>query len=137
MAKVIRYTKYGYEIYDTETMSYKMLDGSYIYVSDFDNGFAKVTIKEGSINKYGYIDESGKEVVPTIYDEISEVYKGCMFARKHDGYYSKYRNEWYKQHYSKEEHRKVLVRHIHNELKNRAITEEIKKWIEPYRDLLN
>ena len=95
MAKVIRYTKYGYEIYDTETMSYKMLDSSYTYVSDFDNGFAKVTIKEGSINKYGYIDESGKEVVPTIYDEISEVYKGCIFARKGDGYYSKYRNEWY------------------------------------------
>ena len=38
MAKVIRYTKYGYEIYDTQTMSYKPLDLSYIHVSEFNKG---------------------------------------------------------------------------------------------------
>ena len=95
MAKVIRYTKYGYEIYDTETMSYKMLDSSYTCVSDFDNGFAKITIKDNGKNKYGYINEHGDEVVPIIYDEISDIYSGYIFARKDDGYYSKYRNEWY------------------------------------------
>ena len=75
MAKVIRYTKYGYEIYDTETMSYKMLDSSYTYVADFDNGLAKVSSNREGRSLYGYINENGDEVVSTIYTEISDIYK--------------------------------------------------------------
>lgn len=85
MAKVIRYTKYGYEIYDTETMSYKMLDSTYTHVSDFIDGFAKITIKDNGKNKHGYIDESGKEVVPAIYDDISDIYiKNYVFVCKYN-----------------------------------------------------
>lgn len=80
MSKVIRHTKYGYEIYDTETMSYKMLDRSYTHVSDFIDGFAQITINDNGKNKYGYINEQGDEVVPAIYAQISSVYKGFIFA---------------------------------------------------------
>lgn len=46
------------------------------------------------------------------------------------------RKMYFKQRYSKEEHRKVLVRHIHNGLKKKAIAEEIKKWTEPYKNMV-
>ena len=78
MAKVIRYTKYGYEIYDTETMSYKMLDSSYTHVSNFVDGFAKIAIG----HSYGYINEQGEEVIPAIYSDISDVYNGRVFTSK-------------------------------------------------------
>ena len=80
MAKVIRYTKYGYEIYDTETMSYKMLDSSYTYVADFDNGLAKVSSNREGRSLYGYINEEGEEVVPADYKTLSDVYEGYVFA---------------------------------------------------------
>ena len=82
MAKVIRYTKYGYEIYDTQTMLYKPLDLSYIHVSEFNKGFAKTTKKtdDGGL-RYGYINTNGEEVVPTIFNDVSDVYNGYAFAR--------------------------------------------------------
>ena len=84
MAKVIRYTKYGYEIYDTETMSYKMLDSSYTHVSDFIDGFAEVLSHKNGRSRYGYINENGDEVVPAIYTKVSDRYKGYVFAKKYN-----------------------------------------------------
>ena len=95
MAKVIRYTKYGYEIYDTETMSYKMLDSSYIHVSDFVDGFAKVLSHKNDRSLYGYINENGDEVVPAIYTEVSDRYKGYVFAKRYCGGYGEPHENWY------------------------------------------
>lgn len=76
MAKVIRYTKYGYEIYDTETLSYKMLDSEYTDVSDFINGYAKIAINGGGS---GYINELGEEVVSAMTTSI-DMYNKYIFV---------------------------------------------------------
>ena len=92
MAKVIRYTKYGYEIYDTETMSYKMLDSAYTHVSDFIDGFAEVLSHKNGRSLYGFINENGDEVVPAIYTKVSDRYKGYVFAKKYNGSYEPHKH---------------------------------------------
>lgn len=43
----------------------------YSAVFHFHGGMAAVGIKDGKENKYGYIDETGREVVPLIYESVA------------------------------------------------------------------
>ena len=60
----------------------------------------------------------------------------CREAKESASTLTEEKINYFKQYYSKGEHRKALVRHIHNELKKKAIAEEIKKWIEPYENMV-
>ena len=46
------------------------------------------------------------------------------------------KKNYFKQRYAKEEHKKCIIKYIHNELKDRVVLWEINRWIEPYKELL-
>lgn len=54
----------------------------YNYIYDFNDGLAMVEYK----NKYGFIDEKGKEVIPLNYDYAEDFYDGVTVVEK-DGEY--------------------------------------------------
>ena len=58
----------------------KRSDGrSYRRVHDLDNGLAEVEVE--STGLHGYIDESGNEVIPAIYNEVGAVMGGLIHLR--------------------------------------------------------
>lgn len=40
------------------------------YLGAFDNGYAEVAIREGTMRKYGLIDRTGKVVIPPVYSTV-------------------------------------------------------------------
>ena len=60
----------------------------------------------------------------------------CREAKESASTLTEERINYFKQYYSKEKHRRALVRHIHNVLKKKAIAEEVEKWIEPYENIV-
>lgn len=46
------------------------------------------------------------------------------------------KKDYFKQRYTKEEHKKCIIKYIHNELKDRVVLWEINRWIDPYKELL-
>lgn len=68
----------------------KINSTNYSGIDNFYLGLAKVSVSSAdeydeygyTLRKYGYIDETGKEVVPAIYDEISKISDNVYLVKK-------------------------------------------------------
>lgn len=48
----------------------------YDYVMDFSEGFAAVALGESKARRWGFIDTTGREVVPCVYEDVSDFSEG-------------------------------------------------------------
>ena len=74
---IIRYTKYGYELYNRNTLVYIGLP--YDEVRELKEGLAAV--KKNS--HWGFINEKGELVIPCIYDEVHDFSEGYAVVFSH------------------------------------------------------
>lgn len=74
-----RKIKYGYrDINGVSITPFKYDDAK-----PFTNGFGRITLN----NKHGYVDTNGNEVIPPLFDFISEPFDGMVFVRQKEKYH--------------------------------------------------
>jgi len=79
-------TSLGENVVAEASYSVKWISEEYEWVYTFNEGMARVTKRIDGKIKYGFIDMSGKETVPSIYDSASYFYEGLAAVCK-DGKY--------------------------------------------------
>jgi len=75
-------TSFPINAFASRTFSITWLNGKYDYVSGFSEGLAIVK----NLNLYGFIDATGKEVIPVIYED-ADLFKDGLARVKKDGRY--------------------------------------------------
>ena len=56
----------------------------YSFVCNFSGGLAAVKVRKGTDEKWGFIDKTGKEVVPAIYDKMKNLSNGMAIVGKYE-----------------------------------------------------
>ncbi len=80
LVAVTQESKYSKNFAFINTKGEIVIDAKYKWVTDFENGRAKikkyVVVGNKAYYNYGFIDVTGKEVIPAIYDKVNDFKKG-------------------------------------------------------------